>query len=114
MLEWELLAFPCRVGDLNIPNPTTLCELQLSALKKISGPLASLILEQANDFSIPSLRSIKTEICQTRHWLLTSNFNGIKSCLDPTLQRNIDLLAPLFGLQLFQFRKNFHLNEWDF
>ena len=81
VLERELLALPCQFGDLNIPNPTILCEFQFSALKKISGPLASLILEQSNDFSIPSLHSIKSEIRQTRHQLLTSNFNNIKSHL---------------------------------
>ena len=41
-LEWELLALPCRLGGLNIPNPTTICEFQFSAS---SAPLASLILK---------------------------------------------------------------------
>ena len=120
VLEQELLvlALTCQFGGLNIPNPTTLCNFQFSASKKISGPLASLILKQANDFSIPSLRSIKSEIRQTRHRLLTSNFNDIKSRLDPTLQHNIDLLtAKCFSVWLTALpiqEQNFHLNKQDF
>ena len=77
VLEQELLALSCRFGGLNIPNPTTLCEFQFSASKKISDVLASLILELSNDFSILSLHSIKSELHQSRHQLLTSNFNDI-------------------------------------
>ena len=117
-LERELLALPCRFGGLNIPNPTTLCEFQFSASKKISGPLSSLILEQSIDFSIPSLLSIKSEIRQARHQLLTSNFNDIKSRLDFTLQRNIDLLTTkcssvwLTALPIQE--QGFHLNKQEF
>ena len=117
-LERELLALPCRFGGLNILNPTTLCEFQFSASKKISGPLSSLILEQSIDFSIPSLLSIKSEIRQARHQLLTSNFNDIKSRLDFILQRNIDLLTTkcssvwLTALPIQE--QGFHLNKQEF
>ena len=63
-LEWELLALPCRLGGLNIPNPTTVCEFQFSASKRISAPLASLILQQSDEFSIPCLHSVKFDIHQ--------------------------------------------------
>ena len=88
-VERELLALPCRLGgsdELNIPNPTTVCEFQFSASKKLSGPLASLILGQSDEFSIPSLHSIKSEIHRARQLLLTANFNDVKSCLDSILQ----------------------------
>ena len=46
-LERELLALPCRLGGLNIPNPTTICEFQfvnfnfLHLKELASAPLAS-------------------------------------------------------------------------
>ena len=43
-----------------------------------------------SDFSTYSIHSIKPEICQTRHQLLTFNLNDIKSHLDATLPHNID------------------------
>ena len=60
-VERELLALPCRLGGLNIPNPTTVCEFQFSVSKKLIGLLASLI-GQSDNLSIPSLHSIKSEI----------------------------------------------------
>ena len=60
-----------------MPNPTTICEFQFLASKRISAPLASLILEQSDEFSIPCLRSVKSDIHQAKQQLLTSNFNDI-------------------------------------
>ena len=88
-VEQELLALPCRLGGLKIPNPTTIYEFQFSASKKLSGPLAS---GQSDEFSIPSLHSIKSEIHRARQLLLTANFDDVKSHLDSTLQRTVDLL----------------------
>ena len=100
---------------MNMPNPTTIFSLQFFSLKKISGPL---ILEQSDVFSIPYLHSIKSEIHQSRHQLLISNFNNIKSRLDSKLQRNIDLLTtkcssawlPALPIQ----EQGFHLNKQEF
>ena len=117
-VERELLALPCRLGGLNIPNPTTICEFQFSASKKLSGPLASLILRQSDEFSIPSLHSIKSEIRRARQLLLTANFDDVKSRLDSTLQRTMDLLRVkcssnwLTALPIEE--QGFHLNKQEF
>ena len=116
-VEQELLALPCRLGGLNIPNPTTICEFQFSASKKLGGPLASLILRQSDEFSIPSLHS---EIRHARQLLLTANFDDVKSRLDSTLQWTMDLLRSkcssnwLTALPIQE--QGFHLNKqelWD-
>ena len=117
-VERELLTLPCRLGGLNIPNPTTICEFQFSASKKLSGPLASLILRQSDEFSIPSLHSIKSEIRRARQLLLTANFDDVKSRLDSTLQRTMDLLRAkcssnwLTALPIEE--QGFHLNKQEF
>ena len=117
-VERELLALPCRLGGLNIPNPTTICEFQFSASKKLSGPLASLILRQSDEFSIPSLHSIKSDIRRARQLLSTANFDDVKSRLDSTLQRTMDLLRAkcssnwLTALPIEE--QGFHLNKQEF
>ena len=97
VLSWNGNYLLCLVDlvFLNVANLTTLCEFQLSALKKISGPLSSL----SNDFSILSIHLIKFEIRQIRHPLSTSiaNFADIKSHLDPMLQHNIELLTTKYS-----------------
>ena len=50
-------------------------------------------MEQSDEFSIPYLHSVKSDIHQAKQQFLTSNFNDIKSRLDPTLQHTIDLLS---------------------
>ena len=117
-LERELLALPCRLGGLNTPNPTIICEFQFSASKRISAPLASLILKQSDKFSIPCLRSVKSDIHQAKQQLLTSNSNDIKSHLDPTLQHTIDLLSvKCFSVWLTALpiqEQGFYLNKQEF
>ena len=117
-LERELVALPCRLGGLNIPNLTTICEFQFSASKRISAPLAPLILQQYDKFSIPCLHSVKSDIHQAKQQLLTSNFNDIKSCLDPTLQCTINLLSvkcPFVWLIALPIQEQgFYLNKQEF
>ena len=85
---------------------------------KISAPLASLILKQSDEFSIPCLRSVKSDIHQAKQQLLASNFNDIKSRLDPTLQHTIDLLSAkcssawLITLPIRE--QGFYLNKQEF
>jgi len=54
-LERELLSLPCWLGGLNIPNPTLISDFQFSASKRIGAPLATLIVEQSEEFIILSL-----------------------------------------------------------
>ena len=92
-LERDLLSLPCRLGGLNIPIPTHISDHQFYASKQISAPLTSLIISQSKEFSIPSLQSIKCEICQTKQQLLNTQSHNIKSSSDPLLQRAIDMLS---------------------
>ena len=72
---------------------TQSCDLQFSASKKINAPLATLILQQSEEFYIPFLYLVKSEICQLKQQLLNSSFNDIKSHLNPDLQHIVDLIT---------------------
>ena len=90
-LEREVLSLPCRLGGMNIPNPTKYSDSQYSGSRQISASLASLIEQQSNDFCILNLQSAKSDI----HWLkrqhLSSVADSVKSRLDPLLQRIVGL-----------------------
>ena len=92
-LERDLLSLPCRLGGLNIPIPTQISDCQFSASKQINASLTPLIIHQSKEFSIPSLQSIKCDICQAKQQLLNTQFNNIKSCSDSMLQHTIDMLS---------------------
>ena len=92
-LERDLLSLPCRLGGLNIPIPTQISDCQFSASKQINASLTPLIIHQSKEFSIPSLQSIKCDICQAKQQLLNTQFNNIKSCSDSMLQHTIDVLS---------------------
>ena len=115
-LERDLLSLPCRLGGLNIPIPTNISDHRFSASKQISGPLASLIIQQSKEFSIPSLQSIKCDTHRTKQQLLNTQFHNIKSHSDPLLQRTIDMLSAkysslwLTALPIHQ-EQGFHLNK---
>ena len=117
-LERNLLSLPCRLGGLNIPNPTLMSDLQFSASKKISAPLATLILQQSEEFHIPCLHSVKSEIHQMKQQLLNSTFTDVKSSLDRDLQRTIDLISvkcsSLWLTALPIQEQGFHLNKQEF
>ena len=118
MLERDLLSLPCRLGGLNIPIPTQISDRQFSTSKQISAPLASFIIQQSKEFSIPSLQSIKCDICQTKQQLLNTQFNNIKSGSDPLLQRTIEMLSAkcssLWLTALPIQEQGFHLNIQEF
>ena len=74
----------------HIPIPTQTTDHRFSISKQISAALTSLIMCQLKEFSIPSLQSIKCEICQTKQQLLNTQFDNIRSTL---LQHTIDMLS---------------------
>ena len=81
---------------MNIPIPIQISDRQFSASKQINAhaPLAFLILQQPRDeFSIPSLQSIRCDIRQTKQQLLNTQFTNIKSGSDPLPQRTIEMLS---------------------
>ena len=112
------MSLPCRLGGLSIPIPTNISDHQFSASKQISVPLASLIIQQSREFSIPSLQSIKCNIRRTKQQLLNTQFHNIKSRTDPLLQRTIDMLSAkcssLWLTALPIREQGFHLNKQEF
>ena len=79
-------------------------------------------MRQSKEFSIPSLQSIKCDICQTRQQLLNAQFDNIKSGGDPLLQCTIDmhiimLSAKWLSLWLTALpiqEQGFYLNKQEF
>ena len=80
--------------------------------------MASLIIQQSREFSIPSLQSIKCDIHRTKQQLLHTQFHIIKSCSDPLLQHTIDMLSAkcssLWLTALPIQEQCFHLNKEEF
>ena len=70
------------------------------------------------EFSIPSLRSIKYEICQTKQQFLNTQSDNIKSSSDPLLQHTIDILSAkcssLWLTALPIQEQGFYLRKQDF
>ena len=64
-LECQLFSLPCHFDGLNLLNPASMCD-QFNSSQRISGPLADFILQQSEQFHIPSLQAIKTEIHRKR------------------------------------------------
>ena len=90
-LEREVLSLPCRLGGMNIPNPTKYSDAQYSGSRRISVYLVSLIEQQSNNVCILNLQSAKCDV----HWLkqqhLSSVADSVKSRLDPLLQSIVGL-----------------------
>ena len=90
-LDRELFSLPCRLGGLNILNPTKYSNIQYSGSRRISAPLASLIEQQSDDFHVINLDSAKSDIHWLRRQHLSSVANSVESRLDPSLQKIVDL-----------------------
>ena len=58
--ERELLALPPRLGGLGIPNPTKSASSQFRSSKRITEPLAALILRQSQPYPEATIASQKT------------------------------------------------------
>ena len=84
-LERELLSLPCRLGGMNIPNPTKYSKAQYSGSRWISASLASMIEQQSNDFCILNLQSAKSDIRRLKQQHLSSVADSVKSRLDPLM-----------------------------
>ena len=117
-LDRELFSLPCRLGGLNILNPTKYSDIQYSGSRRISAPLASLIEQQSDDFHVINLDSAKSDIHRLRRQHLSSVADSVKSCWDPLLQRIIDFnsmrCSSLWLTALPIQEQGFYLNKQEF
>ena len=89
----ELFALPCRLGGLNIPDPTSASTLQFSNSLLVSSPLISLLLEQGN--LIPSelltlQHEAKLTIKSNKAQSLSERARSTREALSPPLQKLFD------------------------
>ena len=60
--ERRLLSLLVRLGGLNILNPVTIADRELSASNMISAPLKEMIINQMETFRKPNLQHIKLQV----------------------------------------------------
>ena len=117
-VERGLLFLPYHFGGLNIPNPTSSCDFQFSFSELLSAGLAALIQQQTEELQIPYLQLPRSTIRQSRHQLLTSNLEDIKSHVDSQLNQIITLTSvkcsSLWLTTLSLQEQGFYLNKQEF
>ena len=58
----DLLALPCRLGEMGIANPIDIADSQFDASVKVTAPLKELIMDQSLTASPPDVHSIKADV----------------------------------------------------
>lgn len=89
--ERILLSLPSRKGGLNLINPTVICQNEFASSLKISAPLTAIIAAQSDDFDIPQLYDIKSEVHQDKLHAIEHRANELRGQLPVNLQRSFDL-----------------------
>ena len=116
--ERKLLSLPCRLGGLNIINPTDTADAQFSASKLLSAPLVDMIIQQSSEFTIPDLSPIKSSIHLSNRHNLSHASETIQSQLDTTQQRilhlNSEKCSSLWLTALPLQEQGFYLNKQEF
>lgn len=87
-----LLALPCRIGGLNIPDPSNMSSLQFSASFRITAPLAALIVQQEERYDIKDkVRQVKETIRKEKLMHQNEALAAIYGSPSSSVRRCIDL-----------------------
>ena len=89
----SLLALPCRLGGLNIIDPTQMADWHYQTSERITAPLAAEIVNQQPSYSVDKKEIQKTKKAsksekETAH---KSTLNKLRSNASPSLKRFIEL-----------------------
>ena len=89
----SLLALPCRLGGLNIIDPTQMADWHYQTSERITAPLAAEIVNQQPSYSVDKTEIQKTKKAsksekETAH---KSTLNKLRSNASPSLRRSIEL-----------------------
>ena len=90
----DLLALPCRLGGLGIPNPTCTASNEYSASKAITTPIARLILSHEGSYKYETHFDQLSAVAlnrKTKRHRSSSHVNELQSSLPPELQKAMDL-----------------------
>ena len=90
----DLLALPCRLGGLDIVNPTNMAEFEYSALTEVIAPIVQSVLSQEGVYTYETLAdqlSAIADVKKRKRSYLCSTASQLKSTLPPDLQRAMDL-----------------------
>ena len=90
----ELFALPCRLGGLNIPDPSLVSSVQYSNSLLVSSPLISLLLDQS-DIIPPELDTLQLEAKQTirsnKAQFFIEKATSVRESLSSPLQKLFDI-----------------------
>ena len=90
----DLLALPCRLGGLDIVNPTNMAEFEYSASTEVTAPILQSVLSQEGVYTYETLAdqlSAIADVKKRKRSYLCSTASQLKSTLPPDLQRAMDL-----------------------
>ena len=76
----DLLALPCRLGEMGIANPIGIADSQFDASDKVTAPLKELIMDQSLTASPPDVHSIKADV-HNHHRSCVVKAIGPKRCM---------------------------------
>ena len=91
-LERDLIALPCRLGGLGIPNPSVVSNHHYNASHEITAPLVRLIMEQKFEYNEDiefQQKKVKQTIKKTRRELQMTDAKRLN--LSESLERAVEL-----------------------
>ena len=89
----SLLALPCRLGGLNVIDPTQMADWHYQTSERITAPLAAEIVNQQPSYSVDKKEIQKTKKASKseKEAAHKSTLNKLKSDASPSLRRTIEL-----------------------